>query len=68
MSADVHEKPMDIAFAHLIASSWTSANTFRRSLKHLHIDICPYFDANGQTAYTQRGFIFLPALCFGSRF
>lgn len=32
MSADVHGKPMSGASAHLIASSWTSANTFRRSL------------------------------------
>ena len=32
MSADAHGKPMSGASAHLIASSWTSANTFRRSL------------------------------------
>ena len=32
MSADAHGKPMPGASAHLIASSWTSANTFRRSL------------------------------------
>ena len=32
MFADAHGKPMSGASAHLIASSWTSANTFRRSL------------------------------------
>jgi hypothetical protein len=32
VSADAHGMPMHRASAHLIASSWTSANTFRRSL------------------------------------
>jgi hypothetical protein len=32
MSADAHGKTMSGASAHLIASSWTSANMFRRSL------------------------------------
>ncbi len=32
MSAAAHGKPMFGASAHLIASTWTSANTFRRSL------------------------------------
>jgi hypothetical protein len=32
MSADGHGKPRSGAFAHFIASSWTSANAFRRSL------------------------------------
>jgi hypothetical protein len=32
MSAAALGKPMSGASAHLIASSWTSANTFRRSL------------------------------------
>jgi hypothetical protein len=31
-SAAAHGKPMSGAFAHLIASLWTSPNTFRRSL------------------------------------
>jgi hypothetical protein len=32
MSADAQGRPVSGASAHLIASSWTSANTFRRSL------------------------------------
>ena len=32
MSADAHGRPMSGASAHFIASSWASANTFRRSL------------------------------------
>ena len=35
-SADAPGKPMYCASAHLIASSWTSANTFRRSFSYAY--------------------------------